>query len=375
MWLDNQNYFALIKVIVAGASGFYIRGGIQIDIIECAAVNIYKDNNFGMWVEDGHQSVNDVMVEHFFAQSYTHEGSSIGIIIKSCGYISFARPSCLTIGTGMRIAGGASCDIYCGYFDHCGSGFIAEPEIPIMRMTLLKCWASSSLAIGPDVGWGFRIKANPPGTAPGFYGINFIDCVSYDNKQSGFHIGGGEDIKLENCLIAGNSTYAVNGAAGVYVDADTWNLRITNCTIGPVDGMYLLNQGYGIFINGGIACHNLQIVNNRIMDNNLGQITDGSTTVYKVIEGNYQTTVPVLSSVEAGGTLHLGLSQRTVFRVTGSTNIGTILPVWVGRVIHLTFVDANPPNLIGGGGNIMRTFNPAANETIILVCVDGVNWF
>lgn len=370
--LYNQDYDTLNHVqIFEMPSGFDISGVVHTDILECVVNEIKNSGGIGLRIKNTTEFVvNDLMIYHFFAASAggLTSGTSIGILLESCGYISFQYCSTLLLATGLKVTGGENADFIFCYFDTCANCVLIEPAGTCRKLTFYRCWAATAMTT-------HSYHVNPIAPDGEAWGIHFIDCWAVNSYACGFLIAGGEDIQLSGCLVTANSRGASNGSPGISVSGDVPGLRIQNCKVGPQDGFPNELQSYAVFIAGQVTTpelENLIITGNDLRGGITGQLYVDCDGDNRLIKDNLGVS-NIVEDITAAYITSVGFSCQEMFNVEAAVaTIAEIIPVWNGRVIKLTFDGAL---LLGdpSQGNILRSRSVVENETVELT-YNGTKW-
>ena len=164
-------------------------------------------------------------------------------------------------------------------FDNCGDDGIrlnaGTATSSIRGCTFTACWSST------NGGRGFLTT----GVAGGVIDGVFVSAHrSYNNATDGYLFTFGENIQLDHCQAAGNSTATPGSVHGITIAANISEFAIRGCRSGESAG-FGTTQAFGVVINAGTG-DNYQVIGNDLRGNSTGGLADNAAGSVVVILGN-----------------------------------------------------------------------------------------
>jgi len=296
--LYMQNHFTAIDTggVACWIDDVWIRDTINVGILSD--------------IDDGTPYIHNLWMDSIYAQPDAGVRVTQGSIIMSDSNIMRAK-----IGLDFPIAAGGifSPFVVNCFLDNCATAgmSITGPGTPNVfdRGKFCQCWFSSSTN-------GVVLNNT------GIRGVDFVDCDFYLNSANGVQILAAEEVGIDFCRAANNTTAGVNAP----VTGGTPDIAIMNSLIGPV-GTSLIGNGQGVITSGTIR--SLRIVGNNLAGNTGAALNDTSTIAD-----------PGQRQIVANTGLAVA-SRPNVSATTISGTTETVTTTWGGRI----YIPANTLNV------------------------------
>lgn len=270
------------------------------------------------------------------------------LTITSCDIINHGSTLAMLPGTGEAVA---ATFVTNSYFDNSVTGVEINPTGTgvINRAEFTGCWYGSNSF--------HNIYINQSGSTT-ILGLAFTGGKSVLSGGNGLVTQGAVTGLTVNGLQAGG-----NVGSGIALSGGTTGI-ISNCHLGL--GPHTTANAFGLFLSTPTG--DLLVENNIIKGNGTASI-GGVVGTARIGQSNITAISNVVASA-ASITLPIG---KRLVSVTGTNNIGTIVPSYADDERVLVF---NAALTVTDGSNLVLAGNfvTAANSTLTLIC-DGVTWF
>jgi Pectate lyase superfamily protein len=329
--LYMQNHFTAIHT-----------GGVSNWILDCW-IRDCIDGGILCDIDDGTPYIRNLWLDSIYAQPAYGVRCTQGSIIMSDSNIMRAR-----IGLDFPMAaGGAFSPFICNCFlDNCADAglSITGPGSPNVfdRGKFVQCWFASSTNGAVLNNTGIR-------------GVDFDHCDFYLNSANGLQLLAAEEVGINFCRFANNTTAGINAA----VTGGTPDVAVMNSLVGPV-GTSLTGNGTGIIVSGTIK--SLRVVGNNLAGNT-GRALDDTSTIanpgQRQIVANTGLSVmprPRTTSTTITNTTEAVITDGGQFYIPANTlNIGTTFFLNAHGVISATSPTLLPRFRVGTNGTTADT--------------------
>lgn len=366
--------FSAGAAIIARSSGAGINTGINslVTMRDLYMQNHYDTINTGgvacwiddVWIrdainggiladlDDGTPYIHNLWMDSIYAQPAYGVRCTQGSIIMSDSNIMRAR-----IGLDFPIATGGifSPFIVNCFLDNCADAgmSITGPGSPNVfdRGKFCQCWFSSSVN-------GVVLNNT------GIRGVDFVDCDFYINSANGLQLLAAEEVGIDFCRFANNTTAGINAA----VTGGSPDVAIMNSLVGPV-GTSLTGNGTGIILSGTLKT--LRIMGNNLHGNTGAPLSDTSTVAnvdQKQIVANTGLAVasrPRIVSTTISGTTEAVVAEAQISLPANSLRVGTSFILNAHGIITATGPTILPRLRIGTAGTTSDTQICATAATTI----------
>jgi hypothetical protein len=241
----------------------------------------------------------------------------------------------------------------------------------IVSVVCTNCWAATS-----NTGQGIDLNA----ATNSIYGFKWVGGRVYANGANGIKINGdAQDTQIIGSTIAGNGRHFAGSE--ILIQTGASKVSITDNLIGQADapvGATYWNPVtptalFGIDVSTS-AIDNLLITDNRFTGGYVtGAMRQNSTGTHNVINRNAGIDNQPPGSIASATAIAIPNTGASLFYVTGTAAISTILGGNVGQSLSLIFNNASPGG-VAAGGNIAKAIPASQNQRLTGV-FDGTSWY